>query len=708
MKKLLSLMLAVLLLILPVAGASAEGLSILDEMWALNDFSFLADSGILTEEEAELLAADRIAVESGRELVREAKITTGAITGVPEDDAALAALLERITLVSRSQRHEEHLEVLLDGEPLASFGYGEQDGLYGLSSNLLNGAVTLSAEDVAALPNRLLTAAQANGLITSQDAMQYGMMFATMSTSSYGTLLKLMQADPADGADLDLTAWNAVLSDVQGRMMYTAVTEQPADCDAAVEKWTLTVTAKDIRDFVVAGFRTVRDNPVLMDFMADLIGYEQMVTLYNLEGTFAEAVIDPWLAELEAAEQLIPANLDLTGYENEAGELVRLEILVLDASAQEKTPDVTIGTDSDLADLAELFGNEQPQPAVVLQFVYNRRTAEDAVTHELLFGDDRLEAYGEYIHAAGAYDGSHSISFGGVDEDGMRTKELNAVLDWRVSRSYGKPLTDVEIKLSIDGSQVKSSYCELTMSVSEEFVGMRCYAVRDTGMYVEYILSCDRSGVDLKGEETFRVGSYGELLLTCTADLRTQAPESSVFAGNPIRLNALTDDELAAWVGGVKETVEGWLAEVSAELPAFLTEPEDEPEDEELLRSERYGELPDGMHVQLDPPQIALYSNLSAGYDWEWEVLHDGEEENLRVISDYVSDFTPSYEGELVPPGSGGRYILTFEGLREGASMLCLTLRNHITGESEDVYVLLEVDAQGNVKVVSYFSMNIE
>ena len=53
MKKLLSLVLCALLLLTPVLGAAAEeDASLLDQLWAMSDCSYLVDWGVLTEAEA--------------------------------------------------------------------------------------------------------------------------------------------------------------------------------------------------------------------------------------------------------------------------------------------------------------------------------------------------------------------------------------------------------------------------------------------------------------------------------------------------------------------------------------------------------------------------------------------------------------------------------------------------------------------------------
>ena len=332
MKKLLSIVLC-LLMALSVLPAGAENPSVLDKLWNMADFSFLADMGILTGEEAALLALDRDVVESGRELVREFTLAVGPLTGVPEEDALLNELLSRVTFINRSQRHEEALEVLLDGETLLTLGYGEGEEGYRISSNLLDEVIAFTAADLEKLPKGLDIAALAYGLITQTDPYQTGVMTAGWTDSIYAALLTLLSSDMSVYNDLDFTAWNAALAPVQGRQLYTAVAEQPADCDAAVEMWTLTVTGADVTNLVRAALITLRDNPDLTLALSEALGLEDMGYLYDMRGNvLLEEVVNPILAELEGVEELLPVELQLTAWENEAGEIVRMEIVVLDTT----------------------------------------------------------------------------------------------------------------------------------------------------------------------------------------------------------------------------------------------------------------------------------------------------------------------------------------------------------------------------------------
>ncbi|MBQ7849584.1 MAG: hypothetical protein IJ343_07690 [Clostridia bacterium] len=541
MNAMFSVLLSVLLTFMPVLGVSG-----LEET---SDWAFLTEWGVLTEEEAAILQAERTALENGRELVRTAKVNLGPVTDETGDvNTRLIEDVGRVTLVSRSLLGEEHLSILLDGKELLSFGVGGKDGLTILDSNLLPGPVSLSAEDIEKLPTRLATALQTNGVISREDAMRFGMLLAAYSQPAWLTAL----SSPAayDTPDLDLKAWDAVVSAVSARREFAAVQEQPADCDEAAQVWTLAVTQEDVRDVIIAGLQTLKDNAA----------------------TLGEAppTIDLMLMQVRSDADFLPLELHLTGYVDAADELVRLEIDVFEKTAQ-------------AADDQQEF-----------MLVYNRRTTAKDVTHELLMGEDQLVNYVAYVNTAphAMYAQDHLLTFGTIAEDGTRVIDtaaffccvvndtvpglksvtLEASVTWPSFTYMSDEMEPVELRFSL-GVDVKRG------GVSAHFptdgASIRFRASRKVGGDVlddvHYAVSYDLDGVDLTGTERLTVRYEGETMLECEAELRTQQPSVSLFDEPAIRLSTLTDEELAAWTAQVQALVEAWA---EAQEAAFGQESE--------------------------------------------------------------------------------------------------------------------------------------
>lgn len=730
MKKLLSLVLCALLLLTPVLGAAAEeDASLLDQLWAMSDCSYLVDWGVLTDAEAAMLSADKAAVEAGRELVRTATVTTGPLTGNPDGDAALAALLERVTFVERSQRNEETLALLLDGEEALTFSLGEQDGLYVLGSSLLPGAVSLNAADLETLPTRLVTAAQENGLISSQEAMQFGMMMGgdvTPVGMAMPTWVRLIGME-VDVSALDLTAWNAVLSGVQERIRSFDMTIgaevpvcwvdkddvlQPADCDAAARVWMVTVTPEDVTDFVRAALITVRDNPSLADALAELLDYNRMAALYSDMGSFTEELIDPLLTELEAAETLLPMQLDITGYVDAQGETVRLEIDMLDTSmtSAEVTiyaaPETTVeigDTDMSLENFADYF-TLPSEPELLLSIVYNRRTAENETVHEVLMGDDEYRVYFEYRETPGSY----AITMGDL-EDGVRTEQISGAFGWNVSREDGEttltanllyqyPTTDYVWNEESHDFDFISKTCELAYALEAEVTdaGFRlCLNGRNTAaeepLCVDMVVDCAVDGFDLTGTEQIKLRYGDDVMFAYAADLRTQEPAGSILAEEAQRLADMTDEGLTDWVAQVKANAEAWYAAQQNGWVGDLVELMDvqEPEVEASV-----------VYTAVIDENSAVASNMylletSGLDDWSVETI-----EGADVVK--VDELQFSLDEEY--PEVYGYVGLFFTGLKEGEATVVLTEHSTTDDHPEGVYrittIRLAVDAEGIVEML--------
>ena len=731
MKKLIALLTALMLLALPAAGMAQGEESLPDMLWAASDWSFLAEWGILTEEEAALLSAERAAAEAGREIVYTATVEAGPLTGGEEFDAALADLLGRLTFVARAQRNEGGMTILADGAELFTIVLGEKDGLYAVGSNLLPSAASLTLEDLNRLPNRIVTALQANGLISREDAMRFGMMTASPMGMT-GLPWMLLTAEYPDMADLDLTAWNAVLADVQSRRVYAPVTVQPAGCDEATQMWTMTVTAKDVTDFIRAILLTLRDNEELTDAVAGALGYDQLIASYAsmyhyTMGSFTQEVIEPLLQELEGMDELLPLELNITAYVNAQGEIVSMLVDVLDVSFRDAEVYVYAHPETNPENFADLF-SMPAEPVRVQQFVYNRLTGSDGVTHELLFGDDRPEVYVSCVRSEipVSHAVSYALTMGENAVDGTRTVEYSVSLGCETGYPSMAPMKVVTFDLNArwplyayDAGELQygEQHMELVISIVKggvvemyprDAVTIRYHADASQGAEmltdVTYVRSIELDGDDLTGMETYTAVFGGETMLELTADIATRTPEVSIFDGDVARLNDMTDEQLAAWVGMVIDTAKNWCAAESQGWLGEMIRLWESAQAEETYEVEVVENTLEDLRPD-DAPEVTaegVVLHPGGAYDWEWSVFQ--AEEVIRVNCEVVPDFVPSYEGEIPPPGSGVTYHLTFEPLQAGNAWLLLNFGNMAeldVDTQEDAAYLYEiiVDEDGNITV---------
>lgn len=686
MKRLLSLLLAALLLAAPVLAA-AEMPSLFDVMWGMDDGSFLVDWGVLTEEEAALLSADKTAVESGRELVR-----TGTVTLADAEPAA--ALLSRATFISRMQRNEASLTFLLDGEESARIALGAADGLYVLDGSFVQQPVSIALPDLADLPGKLITAAQDNGWITSRQAMEMGMNLAAMPNALLGLI-----ADPPQAGQLDTSAWDAAVAGIDARREYHEVEgfftlPESADCDPVARCWYLEVTPRDVRDLIVAALTVVRDNSFIGDAMDKLVSDASPAAYMGRRVTFNDAFVSPLLAELEKVDTLMPVMLCLTGYEDEAGELVRLEILVLDS----ESTGVSIATGGETTPVITT-GAAQEVPAMMFVACYQRRTTQTGVTHEILFGDDKLEAFVEYTVAKphGMYAFDRILYAGSIQEDGSLTKDYAASFICAVNDTI-PGLKSVATQLSLLSrapGATEYTQTDYTLDVDVYEVGfsghagagaaIRCRATHRIGNRelgdAYYYVRFEQNGDDLTGTEVFNVSYGGQPAYAYEAELHTQQPESSVFDGETVRLIDLSREQLSAWVADVTAQACAWWDGITAGFPA---------EDADLPLTDVDGAELHGLQVGYLP----LGSTLGYEYDW---VLIEGAD--VLQIDEELIQPEPDEHG-LIRPGDSTQMALRLTGLQEGTATLRLTWRCTIPGQenaSGEEELWLTVDAEGAV-----------
>lgn len=671
MTNMISLLMALLMALTPAACAAGADPSAIDGTEAQNGWAFLVDWGVLTPEEAALLTMDSAVVAEGRELVRTATVETGALNGDVHGDQLLAEFASRMTIVSRSRADGEALEVLLDGQPWLSAALGAQDGGYVVDSSLLPGAVSFRVEELTQPGTlmRLTGALQSNGLISREDARVINMM---LLSGGLPWPLSMMQTAPAL-ADFDLSAWNVVFEGIGARREYTNIpgggtnpAAQPEGCDPAARVWTMDVTARDVRDMIVAALRVVRDNPALGDQLAALTGFDQAANQAGSNVTFNDAFINPLLKELEGAEELMPVGFRLRGYEDKEGALVRLQVEVLNV--------------------------EKPEPEVMLMLLYNRVTTGNQVTHEVLFGDDKLEAYAslDVTEPHGMYARTYDFSLGAVAEDGQRTEHFRALLAAVTNRGAG--LTEAQVQLSLLNplftAEERMVYDEQTVSLHLSIVrgGVMerypedCVMIianynrrigaeqkADVRCYVNYAME----GSDLKGTEQLTVTGEAGVLLQAESQVASRAPQGSLCRDGVVSLTGMSNAELNSLFAAVKDNVDALIGGVY-----------------EWTMS-RVEALPVTGEITV--------LNGAAGKTWRIGVVEGDAVVRLEETTG------AAVAGVTLELADGTKTTIAFTGVQEGSATVRMITTDSQTGEVLEMeYFDLSVDGQLNVRVLTH------
>ena len=682
MKRMLSLLLAALLMLAPVLSASAESEAAPDSLPA---WGFLADWGVLTQEETAMLSADRLAVKNGRELVRKMTVETGALNGEKHSDQLLAEFAARMTIVSRSRADGEALEVLLDGEPWLSGALCARDGGLVMDSSLLPGAVSFMPEELMqpGMLMRLTGAMQSNGLISRDDARVMNVLLLGGGLPWPMSLIKT----PPSLADFDLSAWNVVFEGIEARKTYVNIPgggmnpdAQPAGCDPAALGWTMEVTPGDVRDMIVAALVVVRDNPVLGDQLAALVGFDQTQNQAGRKVTFNDAFINPLLKQLEGAEQLMPVGFRLKGYENDAGETVRLEVEILNMEADDG--EAPVGSDSALQ-----------EPEVALMLLYNRVTTGNQVTHEVLFGDDRLEAYAslDVTEPHGVYARTYDLTLGAVAEDGQRTEHFRALLTAVTNRSI-PGLTEAQVQLSLYNplftAEEKMVYDEQTVMLNlsivrggvaernpEDCVQIIANYNRRIGAEsradVRYCATYAMDGADVEGTEQLTVTQSGAMLFAAESQVTSRAPQGSLCREDAAPLTGMSNLELNSLFAAAKDHVDElfggvyeWMMNRSAMLPVT-------------------GEV--------------TVTDEATARQWRIGVVEGDEVVRLEETADADG------AGVTLERADGTQVKIAFTGAQEGSATVRMITTDLQTGEVLELeYFDLGVDGQLNVRVLTH------
>ena len=98
-------------------------------------------------------------------------------------------------------------------------------------------------------------------------------------------------------------------------------------------------------------------------------------------------------------------------------------------------------------------------------------------------------------------------------------------------------------------------------------------------------------------------------------------------------------------------------------------------------------------------PVLRLECNRTTGFDWSWEI---DRENVIEIACDYVVNWHPEYEGDIMPPGVGGCCNITLTGLAPGTATITFTYRRPWE-EKEPLYTLVyrvSVDEKLNVTIL--------
>lgn len=292
MKKLLSLMLAMMMLVLPALSLAATP----DEMF---------ENAALT-----------------RPMTMDVSFVPGNLPVPAEAATIINDLLKAMSFRVQTQTGETeqtNFSLMLDNKDCLNFAFATEGDTVYVKSNLLGdkAIAATQGEEMTKLLDRMVDLMVQADMISKRDAADMKAQLGAMAGGFN-----------APQADFDVNSFDAsglipALSGVLQKVVVEDVTGQAKNFDPATQKMTITLTAEDMVAIYDAIFTMLKSNPEFMAYMAaNLEGANLQVDGKPM--TFAE-MLDTFQSEIkENLPKMLVGDVPVVVYLNEAGEPVAI------------------------------------------------------------------------------------------------------------------------------------------------------------------------------------------------------------------------------------------------------------------------------------------------------------------------------------------------------------------------------------------------
>lgn len=378
MKKLLSLMLALMMLAIPALGA-AESTMLYGSTWAADDQAVMQNA---------LDAGRRVNYTVSFSDLGKGLVPDADVEGIVND------VLGALKFTGYQQGDETGFAMNLSGNDVLTFAVAQSGDDTYLSSNLLGGTVVVSASNAMVLVNRLLDMFVLMGALEEDAVAEMKAALPELVETIKAEFDNAMNSQLANlkPEDLNFTALTTAVLPILVSAEKSEVTMQPRNCDPADTMITCTITPDNFKALVKAVIQFVLDNPVLLNY------YETQMRSAGAFGTgeveSVEDLFNKMLAELEG-ETLLAGNGELVLYTaGVPAELVHADLRLPMAMENDKTEDLIIS-----------FGRLTKDQSVC--YNANLTAGEMTVSVDLEDGYDRF-----YMGMAMAENGQNVMQFG--------------------------------------------------------------------------------------------------------------------------------------------------------------------------------------------------------------------------------------------------------------------------------------------------------
>lgn len=343
MKKILSLLLALMMLALPAMG--------------------LADDDFVSE-----------ALEDGRAVNAVLTFRAGDITGDATMDGLVQDVLKALKMSVSFQGGENPqggLVVSLSDKDIITLSAAQaQDALYLLCNLLGEKAVMATAEDAEPLIKRFIDTFEQLGAISSYEASelkaQLTEAFAQGMSAGASAAVKMDEIP-----DPDMTA---LIAFMKGKAKEEAVTMQPRNSDPAAKKVVVTLTGEDLVQIMKLTLDSVRSNAQLMEMLNANVSVEEGMTIEEL---FAQAE-----SEMAVLPELIKEPVVLELYLDDEDEPVYATVTIVASEGGSSASSGAVSTGKiGASGSSQNDGGNAAEAAVTVDMNYARLTMNDVENH---------------------------------------------------------------------------------------------------------------------------------------------------------------------------------------------------------------------------------------------------------------------------------------------------------------------------------------
>ena len=575
MKKLLSLILALMLLTLPAIAMAEDSVGLIGG--ADGPTQIVVANSTVKPRFAN-------AIEAGRRVNQTITLTelTGVNTGDPMADAAIADLVKALGFNFSAQGDEAMLTMSLSDKEVANFGHALSGENVYLSSNMLGGTVVVGLTEIEGLANRILDAMVTMGAIGEEEAAMLRESLTAFKSELDAAMQEEKLEDLAIDA-MDFSALEAILPMLMGKITQAENIIVPRMCDPAVSGLQLVLTNEDIHAVLKQSFQFMLDNPMLLESLAESTGapteaqleaqWETAGQLYMTFGIYESK--EAFMASQETVESNLREGMN---------ELASVKILggdvVVNVYLDEQDQPVYITGTMPILTEDTLTANPETMITTTVNLTYTRQTVPQGVAHVCNISVEDVTVTIDALVG----EGSTVVNVTATEPECEPAKLFELSIKEAASETNpGVTCIDVDAVLydgadtaaaavSYDGEYEYTDareYCKgkLVLTAYEEvYTDAAEWHTFEHDIVLDFSTDTVFSGVDYTTDASFTVEAggvrFGMKLVEETTD-----PQPSIMTGNVVRPAELNDADFSNWFTGVINAFNAWLAGALQSLP---------------------------------------------------------------------------------------------------------------------------------------------